>query len=83
LVTYQFGFLEGERLDLCRSSALGTSEAALLATLRKLDLSEAYPFYEASLEPDAIQETLEAFHQTLRNLKRASETGLALFYMLE
>lgn len=83
LLSYQFGFLEGERLKSCHQKALCMTDEKLVALLGKIDLKENYPSFGVILEPDDIKWVVESFHQLGRNLKRASERDLALFYMLD
>ncbi|HLY72629.1 MAG TPA: hypothetical protein VKU80_00800, partial [Planctomycetota bacterium] len=83
LLSYQYGLLEGKRLIACHQKLLQLTEEKFVATLQRIDLKENYPSFGARLEPEHVQWILDAFRQLNRNLKRAIETGLPLFYMLD
>ena len=83
IINYQFGFLEGDRMKEYNEKVLGLSEERLVEQLGKIDPADTYGIPRDSLNSDDIEGAIEAFKKLKRNLSRAIEKDLALFYMLD
>ena len=83
LLSYQFGFLEGDRLKTCHQKVRQVTQERFVSTLQSIDLKENYPTFGRPIGEEGLKWTVAAFQQLNRNLERAAAKGLALFYTLD